>query len=522
MTEFGATQRGDVRDLVLSYFASGLRNRVNPQTGALFTEDEIAAAIQPDSRWYQEASGIDDLAIGDARREAWLLDQLQIDRASTEWLERYHAPLWSPEGRLGAARASGTLTVRGTPGVYVQGSTTVPDFGAYWGRIGSVRYQVYQGAEIDASGTVTVSIVAMDAGSAGNAQSGSVLSWSQRHPSMDATATTSDLTGGVDVETDYEWAQRMIAEVRAKQGGGNDPQQRSWARRASNAIEDAFIYPTAMYAGSLLIAITQKRAGSFSPTARIASLETLRIATAFLVPPGSPVEPSPPRILVVTPTPIASDIGIRLSMATGTSAGFADADPWPRILGADRAVVTDTVADATDFGIYCPFDSTLPGDPLTGVLSGDSAPQLMVWRAATSSFERLAVNFVEDAGSGFFNVTVSSPVSLNDGDTISPYIPRHEVISDAVRGYFDERGPGEIVDLDVDIRGGRCARFPDTSAEYPHRVGAELATRVIEGLGGAASDATVPLITADSPGYPASVATGPRMLVLGQLAIGRL
>ena len=90
--EFRTFERGEIRDLILAHFRAGLRGRTNPETGEQFTADEIARATRPGSRWYREATAIDDYGQADQRRAIYLADQLQIARASSAWLSSHHGP----------------------------------------------------------------------------------------------------------------------------------------------------------------------------------------------------------------------------------------------------------------------------------------------------------------------------------------------------------------------------------------------------------------------------------------------
>jgi len=80
--EFQVMARGYIRDrVILANFRSGLRSLRNPETGALFTEDEIARATQVGSRWWIEADAIDQLGQLDQRRAIYLSDQIRVERA---------------------------------------------------------------------------------------------------------------------------------------------------------------------------------------------------------------------------------------------------------------------------------------------------------------------------------------------------------------------------------------------------------------------------------------------------------
>lgn len=515
--EFALLPRGDIRDrIVLGNFRAGLRSQLNPDTGLPFSEEEIARATQPRTRWFIEADAIDAYGQGEQRRGLYLADQVQIDRASTAWLENVHAKLWGKE-KLPATGGSGLLTVRATPGTLILGSTTVPDATAYSARdTRGKSYQVFSTVTVPSSGIATVIMVARSTGSDTNPETGAVLQWITRDPGMEVQSiVAADFTGGTDVETDAEQARRIQSAIRYKEAAGNDAQFRAWARAASNAIEDAFVYPTALHSGSVLVALTQKRGVSASPTARVPSVATLAAATLQLVPPGSPVVPTPPHVLVVPTVGVPTDIRLRVALRQGSAAGWRDTTPFPAYHAT--APIVDNVVSPTVFELYAPGNATLPGQPALATLTAPNAPRLMVWRPATRSFEVLPVQSIQDLGSNIFRVTLTSAVSLTDVDWISPECALADPVAGSAAAYMDARGPGELVASD-DVRASRCQRFPYRTEEWPTSVGADLAVEVLTALGGASSDAQL-VAGAGSPAVPAHPSLGPNLLTLSRLGV---
>src|SRR5690606_20979769 len=179
-------------------------------------------------------------------------------------------------------------------------------------------------------GIANVTLVAIDTGRATNLEAGAKLTWINRDPNMKPECTVaSDFTGGTDAETDGELASRMQGTIRHKQGAGNDAQTRGWGRASSNAVEDAFVYPCFLASGTVLVAITQKRAGTKGPTGRIPSPGTLAQAIGYLTPPGSPTVPSRALLVVAPVNGETTDFVVRLSMPRGTAAGWNDVTPFP-------------------------------------------------------------------------------------------------------------------------------------------------------------------------------------------------
>lgn len=518
--EFVIRARGYVRDkIVLANFREGLRNRINPETGAVFTDSEIQRATRPKSRWYIGAQATDDYDQGEQRRALFLNDQIRIERASSSWLTDFHGRL-EGETYLAATGSSGPATVTGTPGTIVRGSTTLGDPFAYTARDpAGNQYQVFTTEAIGATGSQPVTMIALSTGTSTNILQPTLLSWVSRDPSMAATAAIAgDFSGGTDRETDADFASRIAGLRRYRPGAGNDSSMRSWARNASNAIEEGYVYPCALYAGSTMVAITQKRAGVPGPLGRIPSAGTLAQAIAYLTPPGSPVVPGRAFVLVTPAGSQSVDSVVRLNMQRGTSSGWADVDPFPSFNATTPAVTTRT--SDTDFVVTCPGDATLPRQAALATLAGINAPHLMLWNQLHSSFESLSVASVEDLGSSAFHVLLTAPPTFTVavGQWVSPDAQRRDIIAQAVSDYFDELGPGEVVDQTNDIRGGRCLRFPYTD-ERPYRVGAVIATRIIEALGGSTADGELASLSQTIPTLPTLITAGPNLLTAGRFAV---
>jgi hypothetical protein len=522
--EFQVLQRGAVRDIVLNIFRSGLRQLVNPETSVLFTEEEIAQATAPGSRWYREASGIDDYGQGAQRNALFLNDQAHVDRACTSWLEHYHARLWDSDGRLPATGGSGTVTISGTDDTPITNSTTVPDPTACWGRDSQgFRYQAYSGDTTIVDGAATITMVAMDTGIATNLPAGSRITWAYRNEGMAPEAVVAaNFVGGTDVETDAEWISRIEGNIRYRQGGGNDAQQRAWARRASNSIDDAFVYPCFLGPNSFAVCITQKRGITQSPTASIASATLLTSATAFLVPPGSPVEPSDPFVLVMAHQTQDATLALDLDMPTGSTSGWTDAQPWPLWGGTSAWPSVATIS--TSYAIIgCPDEATLPGQVAGATVTGADIPNMMIWSDDDGCFYAMgSVASVEDNEDGTFTITWTGtrPSYVKAGCYVSPHTAMFALISEALVAYFDHLGPGEIYASTHEFF-DRCQRFPEPAFERPCKMSGDVAEWVREALGGACSTVALsfPFSGSISPNVPTYPSDGPYKLAAGGIYV---
>lgn len=514
--EFRVLRRGFIRDrIVLDHFREGLRALVNPETGNLFTEEEIARATREGSRWYNEAQAIDDYGQGEQRNALYLADQIQYDRATGRWLLNFHGRLWNAS-HLPASGGSGLVRVQGPPGTIVVGDPVPNTPGAYKARdpAGNL-YQVFTTSAVGPSSFVDCVLAAISTGAATNIPAGTVLTWTERDPNMVETASVvSDFTGGNPRETDPELGARIGSIIRHRPGAGNSAHVNAWGREASSAIEQAFVYPSALHAGSTIVAFTQKRSTATGPLARLPSPATLAAGIAYITPPTSPNFPA--RSFVIG-TPWVSDpvdVVIKLS-----NAGWTDPQPFPAF-HATTPFVSD-VTSQTLIEITCPGDSTLPGQVPLATLIGSDAPGIMLWNTDKSRWEKLSVGSIEDLGGSVFEVTLTAPppFTIAPNAWVSPNAVRRLDIAVALEQYFDELGPGDFFDVNIDPRGGRCRRFPDPLEEKPYRAGAIAAQRVIEALGDTASGAELASMSKTSPGFQTALQLGPKMLTLGRVAI---
>ena len=514
-------RRGELREEFLRGFRIALRDRLDPSTGQLFTEDVIRRVTQFGSRFYVEADALDLGGMGIQKRAEFFANQARIDRANGRVLSEYHGGLWG-ESALAAEGASGTVLGLANAGTVWQGSTTVPDTFAVLGVDSKGnRYQVFVGGTTPANGEIPLIIVAIDTGEVTNLEVGDEITWSNAPPGAQPKAVAIvDFDGGIASENSEDFAARLAARIRRKPGSGNDAHFRAFGRQSSNAVEDAFVYPTAFHSGTSLVVVTQKRGESEGPNGRVASLGTLADVTGFLVPPGSPVIPARVYVLVVTVQTEATDMAVLLSQDRGTAAGWTDGQPWPSFDsgGLNAAAEIASVATQQDFQVTTEPGS-LPGG-VAGPLSGSDAPEIMVWDVPSSRFEKLQVASVEETAPGSYQVLLSTPPAktLAVGDYLSPDMGRRLLLAESVESYFDGLGPGEVIDLAADTRGTRAYRRPEPSERFPSRAGQAVVTVLTDALGSAIADATLALNTKSTPTIPTEISDGPFMVTAGKFA----
>lgn len=532
--EFTTYLRGQVRDdIILASFRNSLRELTNPETGFPFTEDEIARATQPGSRFWVEADAIDLLTMSQQARALFLSDQIDPRRANTEVLNEVWGRIWLGEdSRLKATGGSGDVQATGTPGTIFTGSTTIGDPTAVVGTDpNGLRYQVLQTEALDADGQARLTLKGIDTGFETNPPVGTVITWSENVPlNADPEANVVDtigqegvgFQGGRDPENNQEYAERIEERIRDRPASGNAPHFQAWAQQANGAVEQAFVYSIALNAGSVVVAITQKRnqTQTDGPLGRFPAVGTLTDVTSFLTPPNSPVVPQRVFVLVVGPQSQPSDLVVRIAMSQGVGGGWNDVIPWPNpdiTAPASATPITDVASVTTQQNFVVNNADQLPGGAAS--LSGPDAPAVMIWNDSISRFERLLVDTITDNGATkTITLTAAPQTTIQVGDRISPYTDRLTVIAEALESFFDTLGPGEVL-TENDQRFARGARQPRPAVKFPFRAGQPLVSVLTDALGGVATDSELSVISRTEPDVPANVVDGPNMVTLGQVTI---
>jgi hypothetical protein len=415
---------------------------------------------------------------------------------------------------LDASGGSGPVSAPCPPSSTFVGSTTVPDATAtYCTDPAGLRYQVLFTRTSDVDGSpVELELVAVATGEETNLEPGVLLTWQNAPDTVTDKATVlAKFTGGNPAENDQQFVARLLRRIRHKQAAGNRAQVRAWAEDAvNNAVEAGFVYACAFRAGSMLVAVTQKRGGVKGPLGRIPSAGTMAAVVSYITPPGSPVVPTPPHTLAVpvVAQPVASTV-LSLSMPIGSPSGWGDYVPWPALPGSGHSEIS-LVTDQTHIRINA--DVAPPAG---------AVPRIMVWDDAISRFEELRVATVAFVSGTTYAVTLSATPSktLAVGDYISPASDLASVIDSTIEAYFDSLGPGEVIDLVEDLRRGRAFRFPKPNEEFPQRAGTGLLTFLEDALDASLADSQLASISTSLPTVPTDPALGPNLLVAGRVAI---
>lgn len=218
----------------------------------------------------------------------WLARQLMPDTAEAEYLARW-ASIWGIERKAATpARASATAT--GTNGA------TVP-IGTEAQRVDGTRYRVLAAATI-AAGTATLSIEAIDAGTAASLNSGDQLTLSSAVAGVNATITVGEAAvAGTAEEDDAALLARLLDRIRTPPQGGSVHDYETWAL-AQPGVTRAWAWGNWMGAGTVGVAFVMDGREDILPLeadveAVQAALDELRPVTAELyvfAPSAAPVD----------------------------------------------------------------------------------------------------------------------------------------------------------------------------------------------------------------------------------------
>lgn len=179
----------------------------------------------------------------------WLSLQLLPDTAEQEWLDR-HGQIWlvNADGTLGrkqATLASGTVTFTGLPLAVVPTATIL---------LGSnnVSYETLDQITLDPNAPTPVPVRAIDPGTQGNLDPGSIMSMQAPPPGIDNTVTVVTMDGGVDQETDDQLRARILKRIREPPMGGDKTDYEQWAL-AVPGVTRAWCFPNEMGIGTVTV-----------------------------------------------------------------------------------------------------------------------------------------------------------------------------------------------------------------------------------------------------------------------------
>jgi len=183
----------------------------------------------------------------------WLALQLLPDTAEHEWLDR-HGDIWlvnadGTTGRKVATLAAGVANFGATiSGVVFPSGTqlTAPNGTGYE----TTQLAVGTGPDVP----IPIPIRALDPGSDGNQDEGTILTIITPDPTMAGAAIVVNLDGGIDEETDDELRFRVLARIRQPPQGGAAHDYVVWALAVPGCTR-AWVSPLEMGIGTVTVRV---------------------------------------------------------------------------------------------------------------------------------------------------------------------------------------------------------------------------------------------------------------------------
>jgi uncharacterized phage protein gp47/JayE len=229
---------------------------------------------------------------------SWIADQVMVDTAGAEYLER-HASIWGVT-RKAASFASGTATFGTQIGAVIPAGTVVQAFDG-------VEYAVTVGGTATGT-TLALAIQAVTAGAAGNRTTGQTLTMTSPVAGVQSDATASEISGGADTETDTALRARVLARIQQPPHGGAEADYVAWALEIEG-VTRAWVYPLELGAGTVTVRFVRDDDASPIPdAAEVAAVQ------AHL----DPLRPVTAALTVVAP--VAVPLNLTIALTPGTAA----------------------------------------------------------------------------------------------------------------------------------------------------------------------------------------------------------
>ncbi|MDR6739575.1 putative phage protein gp47/JayE [Herbaspirillum sp. 1173] len=174
----------------------------------------------------------------------WLADQLMIDRCDEDHLARY-ASIWKVP-RKGSTPSAGFASVNAFAALTVDAGTLIQ-------RQDGVQYKTSASTNL-AIGAGALPLVAVVAGTAGNAAAGMALNLVTPIDGLDSSMTVgpAGITDGTEQETVDAWRVRLLERIQEPPNGGTKSDYEAWALEVAG-VTRAWVYPNEMGAGTVTV-----------------------------------------------------------------------------------------------------------------------------------------------------------------------------------------------------------------------------------------------------------------------------
>lgn len=182
-----------------------------------------------------------EIAMMYAMEIATIPDKVLLDTAYDEFLDR--AALDFGEERLPATQAQGTVLFTGNPGTVIPAGTII--------KSESLTFVTLEKAIITDTSTVSIKAVCNTAGTAGNVAAGDISA-----VDLDGVKVTNiqPFAGGVDIETDEAFRNRIFDRIRNPSTSGNANDYVKWAKEVPG-VGNAVCIPCATGNGTVKVVL---------------------------------------------------------------------------------------------------------------------------------------------------------------------------------------------------------------------------------------------------------------------------
>jgi hypothetical protein len=335
-----------------------------------------------------------------------------------------------------------------------------------------------------------VSVRLIDAGSAGNADPGSRVVFLNPPFGVESLATVNELSGGTDEEDDFRKRERVLNRRRNVPSAGNPGFIIDLLLNESTALDRVYVYPALGGAGTIAVAITKgfdfvNR--DFTRQTTSVQINDAKALLDFEIPLAI-------ECFVTSTNDELTNVTIGLSMPNGSSQGWTDPTPWPRLTSADGGRITATVTTPTNITLSANTNiAPVPGQTrIDWICPADQ-------RTVRSRVLSVA------GSSGAWVLTLDKPlvsgnVAIQTGDYVGPAASQSQVIVDNFLKEMNQLGCSEMA-----VNPGRASRVP--SDRYFDELSLSLLQplflpeiRSVNYLYRSKVNATVPANVAGSPG----------------------
>lgn len=277
----------------------------------------------------------------------WIARQLLPDTCDADSLER-QARWRAGLTRKAATPAAGNVTCAGTNGATIPAGTELQ-------RADGALYTTDADAAI-AAGTATVAVTASAAGSTGNADAGTALSFSSPIAGVNSQVTVAagGLTAGTDQESDDSLRSRLAERIQQPPHGGSKNDYVAWAKEVAG-VTRAWAYAQELGLGTVTVRFVRDDDASIIPDAA-----EVQAAQDYI----DARRPVTADVTVVAPVAVPLDFTIQLTPATqavkdAVEAELEDllrreAEPGGTILISHIREAISLAADETDHVLVSP------------------------------------------------------------------------------------------------------------------------------------------------------------------------